>query len=939
MQAFSVPQHADPTGKGVFSPSPTSTSGGITTSTVLPSPPPPTAAGTAATRTTPSGGRSPLKQTLSTPSQKAAGCPSSTSGASSDGRGGEGGGGKAEGSRAGRSFLQEDSGFTSSDSRMNIISSASNGSIVGKSVGSGSTLSDTNLHLPTKSVNGLSFSSPLSTIMGASTLTAGILSDNGPSVIDVSATQGIIGSRGVGKIGTCMISTAATWAQRLCREFLFCDMCQKPCVDPVQFIPKRAVVCRECLYAKGLGSASLEELPLSILHLIDDIRQQASSVAGGDGAVFSSSPILDGSAYLRSIVSGEAPSGDPRTESASGTGEKTGTLLPSTRSMVEEDKEVGRVVGSRINMTEGGGGAPLRMAGGEEGRSSSSSPVLVQNSSLSLNSYVVNAESGESLAQNGTGMACTTAAFPDASVRLEEANPSPSSSSDIKVGHSGCSPQGLPPLTEEAYLLELQEAIRAEEEERQEILSSEESKLSSFNRRFVMFVETTAGHLYYDAKYEQALRLYSYSIEYRKKNNLPGLSKQYGNRSLAYFMLLQYQNCCDDCNRGIECTEDEKCIAILSRRGASAALAQGDLSLATNFLQGIPASARVEEDTKNIEKYQKGKHYLKLAEKSSGTKEAVDCLRILVIMFTDSYSFRLRLGQSLMKQSLFRDAIDVMSRIREGNRPPALCMALAECYYQSGFEFFAMAKKILRPVAGSDPACQALLEKINEVDRGKQEGNDAFAHRAFDAAVKHYTTSILKAYDNKRILRILFSNRAAANKELGKYQECIDDCTKSLENDPFFWKAYSRRARCHLELHDAFAAVDDFKKAIENDKKSEDPGLRKELQDAENRLAQEEKREKDYYYQLGVGKNATDKEIKLKFRELSLKWHPDKCIGKTEIEKDRAEVRFKRINEAYSVLSDPQRRRDHDYKSICTGFGSSSSFAKNRGSNMSYSYW
>lgn len=64
--------------------------------------------------------------------------------------------------------------------------------------------------------------------------------------------------------------------------------------------------------------------------------------------------------------------------------------------------------------------------------------------------------------------------------------------------------------------------------------------------------------------------------------------------------------------------------------------------------------------------------------------------------------------------------------------------------------------------------------------------------------------------------------------------------------------------------------------------------------------------DKNYYDVLGVSRNASDKEIKNAFRALSKKYHPD--ISK---EPD-AEDKFKEINEAYSVLSDPRKKEMYD---------------------------
>jgi DnaJ-class molecular chaperone len=64
----------------------------------------------------------------------------------------------------------------------------------------------------------------------------------------------------------------------------------------------------------------------------------------------------------------------------------------------------------------------------------------------------------------------------------------------------------------------------------------------------------------------------------------------------------------------------------------------------------------------------------------------------------------------------------------------------------------------------------------------------------------------------------------------------------------------------------------------------------------------------DYYEILGVGRNATLDEIKKAYRKQALEWHPDRHKD----DKEFAEKKFKEINEAYQVLSDPQKRSAYD---------------------------
>ena len=69
---------------------------------------------------------------------------------------------------------------------------------------------------------------------------------------------------------------------------------------------------------------------------------------------------------------------------------------------------------------------------------------------------------------------------------------------------------------------------------------------------------------------------------------------------------------------------------------------------------------------------------------------------------------------------------------------------------------------------------------------------------------------------------------------------------------------------------------------------------------------------RDYYEVLGVAKTASADEIKSAYRKLALKWHPDRWVNGTDAEKKAAEDNFKEAAEAYSILSDPDKRAKYD---------------------------
>lgn len=140
---------------------------------------------------------------------------------------------------------------------------------------------------------------------------------------------------------------------------------------------------------------------------------------------------------------------------------------------------------------------------------------------------------------------------------------------------------------------------------------------------------------------------------------------------------------------------------------------------------------------------------------------------------------------------------------------------------------------------------------------------------------------------------------------MNKHDEALTDIEESIALFPGNFKALRTRARIHLHLENFEGSVADFQAAL-TQAKSEDSiaevrSLQTELKKAEAALRRS--KSKDYYKILGVARDCTDMEIKKAYRKESLIHHPDKGGD---------EEKFKLVAEAFSVLSDSQRRQRYD---------------------------
>ncbi len=227
-----------------------------------------------------------------------------------------------------------------------------------------------------------------------------------------------------------------------------------------------------------------------------------------------------------------------------------------------------------------------------------------------------------------------------------------------------------------------------------------------------------------------------------------------------------------------------------------------------------------------------------------------------------------------------------------------------------------------------------LFKHIKKLESIKNAGNEAFKTGDLDAALTSYD-EFLTLDPNGAITRAkVLSNRAIVYSRQSKFAQVIQDCNDALSlvdkinfpKDIVNGESISHQDRAntpHQSLYsklvlrraDAYNKTEQFEDAVRDYEMANalDPN-NTEVQSALRQAKQALKMSlrKDYYKILGVDKSASAAEIKKAYRKAALQYHPDKAASLSEEEKKIAEVKFKEIGEAYSVLSDERKKQMFD---------------------------
>eukprot|EP00586_Coscinodiscus_wailesii_P001114 CAMPEP_0172482058 /NCGR_PEP_ID=MMETSP1066-20121228/8338_1 /TAXON_ID=671091 /ORGANISM="Coscinodiscus wailesii, Strain CCMP2513" /LENGTH=506 /DNA_ID=CAMNT_0013244929 /DNA_START=213 /DNA_END=1733 /DNA_ORIENTATION=+ len=231
-----------------------------------------------------------------------------------------------------------------------------------------------------------------------------------------------------------------------------------------------------------------------------------------------------------------------------------------------------------------------------------------------------------------------------------------------------------------------------------------------------------------------------------------------------------------------------------------------------------------------------------------------------------------------------------------------------DAYYRLGEN--DMAINHYREALKSDPehkGCKAGHKKVKALVKKVKKAEEAMSAGNYEEALSKWQQAIvlddsLTVFNHPTLLKI-----SECYSKLGKHNDAIATVRKYMAVSGDTIQGNVALGDALMESEQYEEAVRTYRQAFEDAPEGEDKHIREKLQKAETALKQS--KQKNYYKILNVSRQATSKEIKKSYRELALKWHPDKNTGDS---KEEAEKMFQDISEAYEVLSSDELRGKYD---------------------------
>eukprot|EP00911_Craspedida_sp_UC1_P000138 UC1_evm1s111 len=234
-------------------------------------------------------------------------------------------------------------------------------------------------------------------------------------------------------------------------------------------------------------------------------------------------------------------------------------------------------------------------------------------------------------------------------------------------------------------------------------------------------------------------------------------------------------------------------------------------------------------------------------------------------------------------------------------------LLLAQLYYSMGERGDALEQ--IRECVKLDAdhkECFKLYKKMKKFVKVYDKLVSAYDRGRYAEAIMHMDKARTIEPDEEVYQVDMLTKECVGLAELQRTAQAGEACGKLLEREPESKEGWKATAKLREAAGEFESAVEAWQHAAEIDE--DDRSIKEGLKRAQKLLKNSLKR--DYYKILGVPRTATKRQITKAYRELALKWHPDKFEG--EKAKAEAEKKFMDLSAAKEVLTDEEKRKMFD---------------------------
>jgi DnaJ homolog subfamily C member 7 len=405
--------------------------------------------------------------------------------------------------------------------------------------------------------------------------------------------------------------------------------------------------------------------------------------------------------------------------------------------------------------------------------------------------------------------------------------------------------------------------------------------------------------------YSSAIAFYSESIRLN-----PSESNYFSNRGLCYLRLKRYKDCLNDCQKALSQNPDN---AKALLHAAKCYIVYGDLNQAFDHLhKGVqlrPGDFEILETLQLLESIRDSMAKYREAMEKEQFSQALYFLGQVEEHTHEQPEIMIKRLEILVLSGKSDEALSMASMMLRSyaNNPEFLVLKGRLHYYTGAIE---VSKKHFMEALRLDPDFQpakVMMRKLRDTEKLKEEANKLFLAGDNDGAIDAYGRLLLEDPANKSFNATILANRAAAYMKKSDFVTALTDINEAIRTNPDYTKAYMRRGNIYTHLGKFTEAYADYESVRQ--KEPNYPELDNSIR--LTKLEEKKSKRKNYYLILGVDKNATSNEIKKAYKKSALLNHPDKN-SETEEKRLIAEQKFKDIGEAYTILSNPEKKQRYD---------------------------